>query len=249
MNHDRVVYCDRSSTSAARLAQALGWARIRDGEGLARRQREAVINWGSTSLPNLDEVTVYNPAVVVANAISKRESYTRWAGQPWALPLITAPEEGCSYLLRRDGLSGGRGIGLWTSGFLPPNMSEHDFLVPLFRKTHEFRVHVAFGRALGISQKRARRLFPVNRVIRSHDNGWIFSYNNLILIEEDKARIMSAAVDAVFLLGLDFGAADVLAKLTQDTPRRVKSFKICEINTAPGVEQRTLSLYARAFKE
>ncbi len=247
MNHDRVVYCDRSSTSAARLAQALGWARIRDGEGLARRQREAVINWGSTTLPNLDEVTVYNPAVTVANAISKQMSYAKWEGQPWALPLITAPEEGCSYLLRRDGLSGGRGIGLWTSGFLPPNMSEHDFLVPLFRKTHEFRVHVAFGRALGISQKRARRLFPVNRVIRSHDNGWIFSYNNLILIEEDKARIMSAAVDAVFLLGLDFGAADVLAKLTQDTPRRVKSFKICEINTAPGLEQTTLRLYAQAF--
>lgn len=248
MNHDRAVYCDRNSTAATCLAQALDWARIRDEGGLARYQRETIINWGSTSLPHLNEITVYNPAEVVANAVSKRESYARWAGQPWALPIITEPKEGRSYLLRRDGLSGGRGIGLWTFGFLPPNMSERDFLVPLFSKTHEFRVHVAFGQALGISQKKARRLFPVNRVIRSHDNGWIFSYNNLILVEEDKTNIMNAARHAVSLLGLDFGAADVLVKLTPDVPRRVRSFKICEINTAPGLEQTTLSLYVQAFK-
>jgi len=85
------------------------------------------------------------------------------------------------------------------------------------------------------------------KVVRSHDNGWIFAHNNLHLPAEADATMREAAIGAVRSLGLDFGAVDILARFKGN---RLEACAVCEVNTAPGVENtKTLDAYVKAITE
>jgi predicted ATP-grasp superfamily ATP-dependent carboligase len=72
--------------------------------------------------------------------------------------------------------------------------------------------------------------------VQSHDNGWVFCQAG----EVDFA-VQDLAMNAIKALGLDFGAVDVII-------RRGKAY-ILEVNSAPGLEGRTLQAYVEAIKE
>src|SRR5690606_38651979 len=65
------------------------------------------------------------------------------------------------------------------------------------------------------------------RLIRNHDNGWVFG---LVRDEDGAAKAIEEAAKAVQVLGLDFGAVDVIIGRDDGLPY------VLELNTAPGLE-------------
>jgi hypothetical protein len=108
-------------------------------------------------------------------------------------------------------------------------------------KTAEYRVHV-FTQLGIIDVQQKRRRNDVERAatssyIRSHDNGWVFCRDDIIVPDS----VRTAAERAVNVLGLDFGAVDIGYDPTY-------GIAIYEVNTAPGLEGLTLNNYVNAFR-
>jgi D-alanine-D-alanine ligase-like ATP-grasp enzyme len=75
-------------------------------------------------------------------------------------------------------------------------------------------------------------------MVRNLANGFVYVFD-----EAPPACVKEEAIKALESTGLAFGAVDVIYNQQQD-----KAY-VLEINTAPGLEQRTAEAYALAFKE
>lgn len=115
-------------------------------------------------------------------------------------------------------------------------------------KRTEFRIHVVNGKVI-LSQVKLRKEGHAenpasNTIVRNVASGWVYGVNT---VEEAAgiAEAREAAIEAVKLCGLDFGAVDIVYK--DDTKRAF----VLEINTAPGLadEGSALDAYTGAFKE
>lgn len=131
---------------------------------------------------------------------------------------------------------------------------EGEWLSPLVEKDVEFRVHVAFGQAIEVVQKKrmskvklaANGLTKANDDIRNHANGWVFARNNLTLGGGQLNVVKHHCIQAVAALGLDFGAVDVLVDTSDNN--MVNQLWVAEVNTAPGLDATaTLAAYTKAF--
>lgn len=147
--------------------------------------------------------------------------------------------------------SGGRGIRVIESG---KDLVAAPLYTRYFPKTHEFRVHVVGGVAVDLVEKKIRNDLKEdkdNRVIRNHRNGWVFAHGGISLGNNaDLDAIRRLGVDAIRAVGLDFGAADILAILGDGNPRRLKIAVVCEVNAAPGIENtQTEQAYVRALNK
>lgn len=103
-------------------------------------------------------------------------------------------------------------------------------------RTKEVRVHVFMEQVIDFSEKRRRQDSEVENDVRNLQNGWVFCRENVEIPDDAK----DAAIKAVSLLGLDFGAVDMA--LNRGIPR------IFEVNTAPGMTGTTLENYKNAIK-
>ena len=88
-----------------------------------------------------------------------------------------------------------------------------------------------------MQQKKKRHGVIDGSGIRNHANGWVFARVDIT----PPAKLIEAAIEAVKLLKLDFGAVDVGYRERDD-----KVF-VFEVNTAPGIEGTTVDKYANAF--
>jgi glutathione synthase/RimK-type ligase-like ATP-grasp enzyme len=105
---------------------------------------------------------------------------------------------------------------------------------------YEFRVHVFKGKVIDVQQKKKRLDYTgPNTGIRNHSNGYIYARVDVNVPE----ILLSSSIQAVSLLGLDFGAVDVGYR------ERDSRVFIFEINTAPGLVGTTLDKYVNTFKE
>lgn len=261
-----LVYQTRPSDSARALREHLPARKV--GSELTRittrrlqRNRDGLIlNWGNSQPPawEVDGEAWLNRPEAVARAVSKFQTLTALANHDIdAVEVTRDPETARQWdaqgrcLTRQDGLSGGRGIhhGYRHHNLAGPDEADY-FWARVFPKTHEFRIHVFKEQAIDFVEKKARQGAEVNRLIRSHDNGWVFAHDNLSVTAEDRETLEELAIEAVMALDLDFGAVDLLAILDKQTPRRLKKARVCEINTAPGLENTaTIAAYVRAFRE
>lgn len=136
--------------------------------------------------------------------------------------------------------SGGRGIVQLDSNSVDiPDAPLYTKYVP---KASEWRVHVMFGRPVFIQRKIARDPDAIdNWKIRSHDNGFFFQqeYDPQALNDD----VVEQAVNAVPALNLDFGAVDVIWN-----EHRSEAY-VLEVNTAPGLEGRTVNIYTQEILE
>lgn len=115
-----------------------------------------------------------------------------------------------------------------------------------FAKTHEFRVHVLFGKAVSIVQKKRMGktklaelgLKKADPYVCNHDNGWVFAQKNLTANVSSVQQMYDTATTALYILGLDFGAVDIMAILTPSGG--LNGYKVAEVNTAPGLELTNL---------
>lgn len=231
------------SLSAKNLSRTLGALRI---TGSKRLRRSVVINWGKQDLAlrGFCQKIINKPEAVriAANKIETFKALSR-AGVPtleWTQDRNVALNwiDDGDVVYCRSTVTSSQGKGISVVG-----MDDQLPHVPLytrgFIKTHEYRVHVAFGEVIDFSKKRKRNDIECSQYIKNSSNGWVFCRDGVTLPDVVK----QAAIKAVAALGLDFGALDVLYKESTNTVR------IAEINTAPGIEATTLTRYSEAFKK
>lgn len=111
----------------------------------------------------------------------------------------------------------------WQIG--PLMASGSAFFTPYIASVREFRTWVYRKRHLGTYEKVLRRPDDFKRIGRNYDNGFDFSG-----IENDAVpeNIKAVARKAIKVLGLDFGAVDLIQKPNGD-------LVVLEVNSAPGV--------------
>jgi len=154
-----------------------------------------------------------------------------YKGEKWMGDLIFRP----------NGHHGGRNLYVVRS---PEEAERYNggYFSALFKKTHEFRVHVAHGKVLALEDKHyTGRQVGCNRlknglpwtVVRWNDAG---QAHRLIMLE---------GLRAVEALGLDFGGVDVMWDGKQAC--------VCEANTAPTIiedykQQRYAAYFAYIYR-
>lgn len=147
-------------------------------------------------------------------------------------------------VVERHILNGNSGAGI---RLVEPGAGDNISACPLYvkyvPKKQEYRVHVCGGQAVDIQRKARRKDVEddaVNWKIRNHDNGFIFARNEDGFVPPD---VIEQAVKAVNILGLAFGAVDVIFN-----DKEQKAY-VLEVNTAPGLSGTTLEGYVSRFKD
>lgn len=242
---------NNGSASAKALAAALGIKRIKH-EGAKLQVRGGILNWGSSAFKrNLAHDGVFNPPNCVANAVNKLEAFKCLDGHVPIPEWTEKREEAVEWLIKgsdvvaRTVLNGhsGKGIEIHTSAERAGRILT---LAPLYTKyipkKEEYRLHVFRDRVFFIQRKARNKDIPdeqVNWKVRNHGNGFIFAHIGVDVPDVAK----EAAITAVRVLGLDFGAVDMIWNQKED------KYYVIEVNTACGLEGTTLEKYTEVFKE
>jgi hypothetical protein len=244
------IYPYGPSRGALALARTLGGKLIKRKNSKYRNRRsDVVINWGaSQNVPTA--ANLVNHAEAVRKATSKLATFRELQG--CKIPTLEFTRDQAvaqqwnekSRVFGRDldRGSAGRGITVYESG---GQVGRHLFYTKYIRKSREFRLHVYKGRVVRVLEKLRRNGHDDNaggnKYIRSHLNGWVFASGHFgeRPYNPDIERV---AIEAVRALGLDFGGVDI------GWSDRVGAF-VFEVNTAPGLEGETTTMYARAIKE
>lgn len=226
------------SQSARALSEALGRPLIRHENSRFRgRPWKTVVNWGSRE-HDLPEEVQRCSVINAAGSRDKLEFLEAVKGQlsvpEWTTDKAVASRwhrDGHMVVARRV-LNGHSGAGIVIC-------EPHKQLVdaPLYTryvpKKDEFRVHV-FGEGVGFVQRKAGKPGQnKNWKVRNLANGFVFTRHKGDLPK----GVAEEAIKAVKLLDLDFGAVDVIFN------EKSKSAFVLEVNTAPGLEERTLNIY------
>ena len=241
------------SASAKALAQALQVKRVRSTYDA--RRRDVIINWGnsrpSSILPAHQDLNSHTAIALACNKLKTFETLQsagfeflpQWCTSRYqASTLLYHATNGGETLGKeaiycRTSLTGHSGSGI----VIAKNIYE---LVeaPLYtlgtKHKHEYRIHVFKGNVIDVQQKKRKHGYSgTNTGIRNHSNGWIYARCDV----NPPDCVLTAAVKAVTLLGLDFGACDIGYRERDD-----KAF-LFEVNTAPGLFGTTLEKYVNAF--
>jgi hypothetical protein len=252
------------SRSAKRLKEAMNAAAGSKVVHILQRQpksrRSLIINWGASEIAYPEEqhwiinhpafVKIMSDKILFFKEIGDTDDVLVWTtstlqAEAW---LATGSKVFARELTRA---SGGRGIHVLEPGTPASSIPK----VPLYTrhqpKTHEYRLHMA--RSLNgcefepilIQRKVWKNVGeqPKTWDVRSHDNGFIFqSYPDQTKIPERVLEV-SRQVMAKNFSDMHFAALDILYH--KPTDRAV----VCEGNTAPGLENNTVDIYAKYFSE
>ena len=236
------------SASAKALSEAIGGKRLKQ-EG-AWIKTDVFINWGSSNIKR--EIiwieNYFNNPAFVEIAANKLQAFKELDGTSPIPKFTESLEEAskwlaegvCKKVVCRTLLNGYSGAGIVIAD-TPEQLVPAPLYVQYIPKKHEYRVHVGFGKAFFVQQKKKKKegVENANFQIRNHQNGFIYAHLDVDLPEEIKQK----CVDAIIKIGLDFGAVDVIYNEKQN------KYYILEINTAPGLQGTTLEKYVQMFKE
>ena len=241
------------SASSKALANALNVKRVRPTYDA--RRRDVIINWGnsrpSAILHAEHDLNKHSAIAIACNKLKTFETLTAAGFEH--LPLYCTSQYEASNMLYiatnggetlgkesiycRTSLTGHSGSGI----IIAKNI--YQFVeAPLYtlgtKHKYEFRVHVFKGEIIDVQQKKKRLGYEgASSGIRNHANGFIYARADISIPE----CILSASINAVATLGLDFGAVDIGYR-----ERDNKAF-LFEVNTAPGLVGTTLDKYVQAF--
>lgn len=199
---------------------------------------EYLIRWGSAKKPELDRQVsgVLNSASAVARASHKYRSLQllQEAGLP--IPAFSRYPEDLAYpIFGRDfHHSGGKDIIQYDS-LEDAIGSNRDFYVSVLPSSSERRIHVFRGTVLRVQGKYFDGDGERQPTIRNRTNGYVFRTPNKKL----HTRRLEDAIQAVEVLGLDFGAVDLLLDGEQHY--------ILEVNSAPACRPMNAAAYAQAM--
>lgn len=246
----------RGSAGGSALTRALGFTRLtkRRQETFKGGPDKFVVNWGSSEV--IKEVlacNVLNKPEAVGTAVNKLSAFICMVNAGVRCPQFTTSQETALDWVRRGGtvvarhtLTGSSGAGiqiLRTEDDFPCEAPLYTFYV---KKKAEFRVHVMQGNIFDIQRKMRRKDLPddkVNWMVRNHANGFVFGREGDLVEDNQWPHLSKQAVLAVNSLGLDFGAVDII--WNENSQRAY----VLEVNTAPGLEGKTIDNYCQAILE
>lgn len=234
---------DKPSNGAKALAEQPGFRRLRTGKFI--KPTDVIVNWGtSKQAPVIGPAVLNNPQAVL-KAANKFFTFSALAGEkvstvPWTANRAVAKEwlDAEATVVVREVLTGhsGAGIIIVEKG---SELPEAPLYTKYIFKDREYRVHATPTKVIDTQKKvRDPKVEPKTWKVRSHENGFIFVRNNINPSEKRDAL----AIQAVKVLGLDFGAVDIVED-------KKGNFYVLEVNTGPGLEGQTVVSYAAALKE
>lgn len=236
------------SRGAKALARAMGIKRIKHfGHRFKGSARKIVINWGSTELiREVMKCNIINLPDIVMKASNKGHFFQALAHTNITPTATTSKAEAARWIngdgtivVCRTVLQGHGGVGIVLA------RSEEELVdAPLYvkyvPKKEEYRIHLWHQDVFHIQRKvRRADAEPTDWQIRNHDNGFIYQRQGL----HCPADVLEKAGEAMLVIGLDFGAVDVIYNAKQQRAY------VLEINTAPGLEGASPALYAEMFLE
>jgi hypothetical protein len=232
------------SLSAKRLARALRVHRV--GHYYNAKRSDVIINWGNSAPPHfkwLDDDL--NKPHAIALASNKLNTFLEYRNKSFThIPQWTTNSSEAQHWLDlglktycRTKLSSHSG-----NGIIICNDGDKLVSAPLYtlhsKHRDEYRVHIFKGRAIDVQKKKRKLGFNgTSSNIRNHTNGWIYARSDVAIPD----MLCPIAIQAVNLLGLDFGAVDIGHRIIDN------KFFVFEVNTAPGLEGTTLDKYAKAI--
>ncbi len=206
-----------------------------------------IIRWGCTASTDTNPDIIYNRADKIRLVSNKKRCreylYERGIPTPEPVgticatdfPIVVRPafhQKGKDFLLFNNLTELLRNRDKVTS-------MENPYYSKFYPKTTEYRVHVAHGKVLIVQQK--VQTSDTNGENWSHDNGYTFE---VVPWKQYRKDIVSLAVKTIEVLGMDFGAVDIMADpLNSRLPIAV----VCEVNTSPRLEGYTAERYAEYF--
>lgn len=239
------------STSARNLAAALGAKRIKIENSTFRgHPSKIVINWGNTMTnEEIEKSTVLNKPDKVKIATNKLTFFQTVEGEV-PIPDYTTDSQTALQWLRegevvvsRYSLTGhsGKGVVIFETEESFLNYLEDNGPAPLYTKyipkKEEYRLHIVGGELVYLQQKKRNvDVANPNWRVRNHAGGFIYASENVTL---PSPQMQEDAVLAVQLCGLHFGAVDMIWN-----NHRNKGY-VLEVNTAPGLEGRSIDKYAQ----
>lgn len=234
----------KGSISAKRLGRSLGSLRV--GHYYNAKRSDVIVNWGSSTPPHFRWMEQdLNKPHAIALASNKLNTFLEYRNKSFThIPQWTTnPSEAQHWLdlglktYCRKFLSSHSG-----NGIIICNDGDKLVSAPLYtlhsKHKDEYRVHIFKGEVLDVQKKKRKLGFNGSSSgIRNHSNGWIYARTDVTIPD----MLCPIAIQAVELLGLDFGAVDIGHKVNDN------KFFVFEVNTAPGLEGSTLDKYTKAI--
>jgi hypothetical protein len=214
---------------------------LRPRLGTTITSNDVVIYWGKPCnilINPKKEINKNNSRV-----IDKGKFFNHAKDKEWCVPFTKDKQDALKWKkiacrLTLTG-SGGEGIKIVTNEDSVPDAKLYVKYIP---KESEYRIHVCDGKIIKIQ----RKVMPAGSQpkngwgVRSHDNGFIFQSVDLSTVPQ---VCQDAALDSIKHFELDFGGCDVIYNKASN-----KAY-VLEINSAPGVENDTAVIYAKALIE
>ena len=236
-----------SSKSCREIARGCNALRVYSNGRYKPRSNHILINWGNSHHTQVNwnihrTYHVYNKPYAVSKASNKLSTLRSLHEAGVSIPPFTTSKQAailwgfnkpiyCRTLLTSRS---GNGIIVATT---PDELVDAPLYTQGVDVSREFRVHVFHNEVLDFTEKKRRRDVEASRVIRNHDNGWVFCRGGVVLPD----GVADTAIQAIAALALDFGGVDICV----DNNGHPIVF---EVNTAPGVEGTTLQKYIDKFR-
>lgn len=238
------------SEGAKLLAQKMDILRIRrERSRFVCNRNKTVINWGNNyiSNPEILKCKILNRPNLVGLVSNKRSFFH----QCNTLNIHYVPESTTNMEIALRWAREGRTVVCRTllsasegRGIVIARTPQEVVVAPLYtvyhNKTMEFRINVLRDNVVDVRQKVARRGQEINNwQVRNTANG--FTFQRTHAMERCPAQAKAYAIDIVRRFGLDFGGVDVIVHEPTNT------IKVLEVNTAPGLDDTSATLYAQVF--
>lgn len=257
-----ILYPYKTGSQGAKdLATAIGIKQIKkEGSKFKGASHKLVINWGnSKSTDEVDKCMVINKPECVAicsdklaffNFIQRMNERITNIGDYVEIPLYSTKKtwaldmcESGTKIVCRTVLNGHSGEGIHIAD-TPDDVVDAPLYVEYRLKKTEYRVHVMHDKVVDVQRKARDHNIPddqVNWQVRNHKYGFVFVRDeNPDTIPKN---VLTQALNAVKMVGLDFGAVDIIYN------SKHRNATVLEINTAPGLSGTTLEGYKSRFKE
>lgn len=238
------------SKGAKDIVNVIGGMRVYPDRNYRPKSNHLIINWGNSILPDWYDwvhnrgVKMLNNPIAVARATNKITTlrYLEANGVPH-IPFTTDYFHANEWLEQGDDVVERHIInGTKAQGVKVVKSDSEEALelcqlyTKMIKNAREYRVHVFNGKVIDVQQKKRRNRESdtelISGTIKNVDNGWVFCREN---ITEYPEAMLTHSINAVKVLGLDFGAVDVLVKNGE--------VYILEVNTAMGLQGETLNKY------
>ncbi|MGL5014470.1 MAG: ATP-grasp domain-containing protein [Bacteroidales bacterium] len=238
----------------------------KEGSTFRARQHDMVINWGNSTIPQLQVSTIAGAAPVlnapenIRRSSDKRLSFNAMSEAGVSTVEFTTIREEAqawvdegSLVYARTRISGHSGEGIVMVHSDPSsiqgvgNAFEVVATLPraslytkgLTEQRREFRIHVMGGVVTGVQQKKRADGWRDNEAYSNVVRNYHTGWIYANADVSPNAAAIAAALAAVRSVGLDFGAVDVIT-------RRDDAW-VLEVNTAPGLQGSNLQDYVNNF--